>query len=196
MLKKFVRRFQTPKTRRILFAGLGTFIIAAAAVAVAGMNDHRRKADIIVVPGNTIAPDGTPSPRLKARLDAALQLYREGHASTIFVSGGTGKEGFDEAASMSIYLQKMGVPQKSIAIDSAGIDTAATARNAADYLHRHGLKSALVATQYFHVPRTRLALERQGVNVVGSVHARYFEIRDIYSAMREAVAYATYYVGT
>lgn len=52
---------------------------------------------------------------------------------------------------MSAYLQSMGVPLQSIVVDSAGVDTEATAKNAASYLCLHGLKSALVAIQCFHV---------------------------------------------
>lgn len=179
--------------KRIIIFGLGVIVIAVGLIVGAGLNDHFAKADLIVVPGNTIPPDGTPSPRLKARLDAALQLFNSGYAPLIFVSGGVGKEGFDEAVSMSNYLQKNGVPQKSIIIDSFGTDTAATAKNAAVYLRTNKLESALVATQYFHVPRTKLALERNGVKVAGASHARYFEMRDIYSTFRETVAYAAYY---
>lgn len=162
-------------------------------MVASGLNDHIADADLIVVPGNTVAPDGTPSPRLRARLDAALRLFRQGHAPLIFVSGGTGKEGFDEAVSMSNYLQANGVSQESIVVDGLGKDTAATARNAAAYMKANSLKTALVATQYFHVPRTKLALERNGVTVAGTAHARYFEMRDLYSTLREAVAYAAYY---
>lgn len=180
--------------KRIIIFGLGVIFIAIGLIVGAGLNDHFAKADLIVVPGNTIAPDGTPGPRLKSRLDAALRLFHGGYAPRVFVSGGIGKEGFDEAMSMSNYLQNNGVPGKSIIIDSFGTDTAATARNAAVYLHTNNLKSALVATQYFHVPRTKLALERNGVQVAGALHARYFEMRDIYSTFRETVAYAAYYV--
>jgi uncharacterized SAM-binding protein YcdF (DUF218 family) len=182
--------------RRIIFLvliGLGCFLLAAIALVANGLDDQAGNADLIVVPGNTVAADGTPSPRLQARLDAALKLFRARRATLIFVSGGIGKEGFDEAVSMSDYLVKKGVPSVAIIKDSLGIDTAATARNAAAYLHSHHLKSALVATQYFHVPRTRLALERNGILVTGSAHATYFEMRDLYSIPREVVAYAVYF---
>ena len=59
---------------------LGVIIIAVGFIVGAGLNDQIAKADLIVVPGNAIARDGTPSPRLKARLDAALWLYQEGYA--------------------------------------------------------------------------------------------------------------------
>lgn len=169
---------------------VGLYLLAAAAIAGYGLADDTAHADVVVVPGNTIAPDGTPSPRLRARLDAAVRVYRQGLSGRILVSGGTGSEGFDEAASMAAYLRGQGVPAAAIVQDPAGVDTAATAAHTATYLRTHGLRTALVATQYFHVARTRLLLERQGVHVVGTVHARVLEVRDAWSLAREVPALA------
>lgn len=173
----------------ICFAG---FLGAVSAIVARGLNDQVSHGDVIVVPGNTVASDGTPSPRLQARLDVALKLFQEHRAPLIFVSGGTGKEGFDEAVAMFNYLAKNGVPSNAIIRDGAGIDTAATARNAAEFMRANKLKSAIVATQYFHVARTKLALEHNGVEVAGTAHARYFETRDLYSIPREVVGYIVY----
>lgn len=172
---------------------LAIYAGAAGAIALLGFRDHATTADIIVVPGNTVRPDGTVSPRLQSRLDVALQLYREGLAPAIFVSGGTGREGRDEAAAMAAYLVAQGVAPRAIIQDPLGVDTGATAVNAAHYLRTHQLHSAIVATQYFHVARTTLALERSGVRVAGTRHARYFELRDAYSLFREVLGYAAYW---
>ena len=183
--------------RKITVLGLATaggFLLAAAALVLAGLHDKLAPADVIVVPGNTILPDGTPSPRLQARLDVALKQFQERRAPRILVSGATGKEGFDEAASMARYLQSCGVPASAILEDNQGWTTDATARNAAFLMRQHGWKTALVATQYFHVPRFRLALERAGIAVSGQVHAPYFELRDLYSVPRETVGYAVYFM--
>lgn len=169
------------------------YLLASLAIVVWGLADRINVADVIIVPGNTVAPDGTPSPRLQARLDAALRMFEHHRARVIFVSGATGKEGFNEARVMAEYLIQNGVPPSAIALDKHGVTTAATAANASEFMRRNNLKSAVVATQYFHVPRTILALKRNGVNVVGSVHARYFEWRDFYSIARETVAYAVYF---
>lgn len=150
-------------------------------------------ADLIVVPGNTVEPPGVPSPRLKARLDAALDLFQQHKSPLIFVSGGTGKEGYDEAVVMAHYLAGKGVPTQAIIIDSEGINTAATARHAARYMKAHHLRSALAVSQYFHVPRTVFALKAFGICRVGATHADYVEFRDIYSLAREVPAYAVYY---
>ena len=182
--------------RKITVLGLttaGVFLLATTALVLAGLNDKLAPADVIVVPGNTIMPDGTPSPRLQARLDVALKQFQQHRAPRILVSGATGKEGFDEAASMARYLVKHGVPASAIIEDSQGWTTDATARNAALLMRQHGWQTAMVATQYFHVPRFRLALERAGITVSGQVHAPYVELRDLYSVPRETVGYAVYF---
>ncbi len=40
-------------------------------------------------------------------------------------------------------------------------------------------------TQYFHIPRTRLALEKFGLGPIFSAYPSYFEARDVYSTARE-----------
>jgi uncharacterized SAM-binding protein YcdF (DUF218 family) len=139
-----------------------------------------------------VQPDGRPSPRLRARLDRALELYRENMFEKIIVSGGIGKEGFDEAAAMGDYLASHGVPRERIIQDNEGVTTYASAANALRILREQKLTGVLVVSQYFHVPRTKLALRKFGIAPVYSAHARYFEARDVYSIARELVAYIQY----
>ena len=53
-------------------------------------------------------------------------------------------------------------------------------------------RSVCVVTQYYHVPRSRLAMRRFGISPVYSVHARYFEWRDLFSICREVAGWAKY----
>jgi vancomycin permeability regulator SanA len=168
------------------------FIITSAALVIDGLNDNVHKADVAVVLGNTVQPDGQPSPRLKARLDKAVQLYRQGLFSNIIVSGGVGIEGFDEAVVMKRYLIAQVVPDDHIFVDSDGRTTYLTAKHSARLMKEKRWTSALVISQYFHIPRTRLALKRFGVLAIYSAHAEFFEGRDIYSTAREAVGYGSY----
>ena len=60
-------------------------ILGAASLLVwNGMTDHLGKADIALVLGNKVNPDGSPSPRLKARLDTAISLFQKGYFQRIF----------------------------------------------------------------------------------------------------------------
>lgn len=172
-----------------------TFLVVVVAVAIDGLTDRPASADAAVVPGNTVSADGKPSPRLAARLDSAVLAYKARLVPLVIVSGGTGREGFDEAVAMARYLALEGVPRHAILLDSQGIDTAATALHAASMLHARGFNTVLVITQYFHLTRTRLALQRAGLQVSGSLHARYFEARDLYSLFREVIGLIFYATG-
>ncbi|MDC8757197.1 YdcF family protein [Janthinobacterium fluminis] len=159
-----------------------------------GLRDNVQRCDVAIVLGSKVELDGRPSARLAARLDKAAALYRAGLFPRVIVSGGLGKEGYDEAAVMRDYLVAHAVPAPAIIVDSGGVNTTATARNSAALMRAGGLRSAVVVTQYFHIPRTRLALRDSGVATVYSAHADYFEWRDIYSTLREAVALPVYWL--
>jgi vancomycin permeability regulator SanA len=172
---------------------LGMFALAVAAIIFDGLSDRIFNADLLIVPGNTVTSKGEPSARLKGRLDMALELYRQGRGRVIFVSGGVGKEGIDEATVMRDYLIGHGVPRQAIVRDGQGRNTAETAIHASEYMKSRRLQSAIVVTQYFHISRTKLALRQAGIKKIGSAHAKFWEGRDLYSVPREAIAYIFYF---
>ena len=169
------------------------FLICVTCIIYDGLHDHIIDADIIIVLGNKVNLDGKPSLQLKSRLDKTVGLYQQGKAKLIFVSGGFGKEGFDEALVMSNYLESSNIPKQAIIIDSLGVDTMTTAKNASELMNSQNLHSAIVITQYFHISRSKLALRKMGVTNLGSAHAEYFSIRDFYSLPREVIGYAVYW---
>ena len=61
-----------PRRALVALASLGVAVaLAAAALVAAGLQADAPQADVAVVLGNAVAPDGKPSPRLAARLDRA-----------------------------------------------------------------------------------------------------------------------------
>lgn len=164
---------------------LAIFIAAAIALVCEGMHDDIGHADVALVLGNTVQLDGSPSPRLKARLDRTVELYQQGYFPLVIVSGGHGREGFDEGTVMMNYLSAHGIPERAIIVDNGGTTTYASAKNTADILRLKNLKSVLVVSQYFHLPRCKIALKGFGITPVYTAHAHYFEARDIYSTVRE-----------
>ncbi|HRX16478.1 MAG TPA: YdcF family protein [Spirochaetota bacterium] len=156
-----------------------------------GLSDNIQKCDVAIVLGNKVELDGTPSKRLKARLDRSVQLYHNRLFQYIIVSGGIGKEGFDEAEAMKEYLINKHVPSEFIILDNAGVNSYATALNSKRIMRQQGLKSAMIITQYFHITRTRLAFKKVGLKTY-SAHAEYFELRDFFSIFREFFAYYKY----
>ncbi len=184
------------RRKKFLLASLllltGSFLLGAVLIVADGLRDDIHPADVAIVLGNTVESDGRPSARLRARLDKAVELYRDGLFQHVIVSGGVGVEGFNEAEVMKRYLVSQGVPEGYVIADVEGMTTSLTARNAARVMKEQGWQSALVISQYFHISRTRLAVESYGVRPVYSAHAEYFELRDVYSITREVIGYGAY----
>jgi vancomycin permeability regulator SanA len=93
-------------------------IVHTIVITIDGLTDNHRRADCILVLGNTVHADGTISDRLKGRLDKALELYRKDLAAKIVVSGARGQEGHEEALVMKNYLAQNGVSDSVIIVDN------------------------------------------------------------------------------
>lgn len=165
-----------------------TFFISAIALIIDGLNDHLGQSDVGIVLGSKVEIDGNPSARLKARLDKTISLYRAGYFNAIIVSGGFGKEGFDEAEVMRGYLIQHHIPSTAILMDPKGNTTQATAQNSYRIMQEHGFKTAMIITQYFHISRTKLAMTQCDISDVYHAHPDFFEWRDLYSIPREVIA--------
>ncbi|MEL1246226.1 YdcF family protein [Flavobacterium sp. DGU11] len=170
---------------------LAWFLMHSIYIVADGLQDSEGTADAAVILGTTVNEDGTLSERLRQRVACGLGLYKAGRVNRIIVSGGFGKEGFYEGDKMKAYLVQNGVPSSRIVVDNHGNNTRATAENVLKLNDSLGLKSLIVVSQYFHVSRTKMLLRKQGFENVSNVSPRYFEIRDLYSILREFPAYYT-----
>lgn len=177
---------------KIMIIGIVFSAITAILIVSDGLIDNTNKSDLIVILGNKVELSGLPSLRLQSRLDKGYDLYIQGFAPLILVSGGLGKEGYDEAEVMKNYLINRGVYKDVIITDSMGIDSFNTARNTKQIMTERNLNKVLLISNYYHISRTRLAFKKSGIEKVYSSHARYFEVRDLYSIPREVIGYYYY----
>ncbi|OBZ12789.1 YdcF family protein [Bacillus sp. FJAT-26390] len=168
------------------------FIIHTTFVIIDGLKDELKPVDVAVVLGNKVEANGQPSERLKARLDKSVEHYGGSYYTFIIVSGGIGKEGFDEAKVMKSYLIDKGIPEDKIIEDNNGYNSYMTAQNTSKIMDELELDSVMVITQYFHISRTKLAFRKMDIKEVYAAHAKIFESRDIYSVIREFPAYYKY----
>lgn len=172
---------------------MGVVVIAMILILSFGLRDHLGQADVAVVLGSKVELDGSASEQLAARLDRAFDLYKEGYFKTIIVSGGFGKEGYDEATVMKKYLVTRGVPSEQVLLDSKGNTTFDSAKNAALMMRQQNLSRVMVISQYYHLPRARVAFRRFHIPTVYFSYARFFEPRDVFSLLRESIGYPYYY---
>lgn len=125
----------------------------------AGGSDH---ADVIVVMG-AAQYDGTPSEMLRQRLQRALELWKDGRAALIAVTGGKQSgDRFTEAQSGRRWLTDRGVPGTAIVSEDVGHSTWQSLSELAPVLRARGVRSALVVSSFWHVQRAEVTLRRLG----------------------------------
>lgn len=165
----------------------GGLAVAAANVWVlSGGRDAPVEApDCALVLGAGVGPGGVPSPVLRDRLDAALDLWRAGSVPRILVSGDHRTESYDEPNAMRAYLEARGVPADVIFMDHAGFDTYSSVWRAR---HVFGARRLVVVTQRFHLPRALWVARSLGMEASGAPADRrlyrgmaWFEAREVVS---------------
>jgi len=117
-----------------------------------------------IVFGAGLQRDGTPSPVLKDRVTAAVQLYQQGKVEKLLMSGDNRFEDYNEPAAMKTFALDLGVPEEAIVLDYAGRRTYDTCYRAR---HIFGLEEALVVTQNFHLPRALFTCRGIGIDATG-----------------------------
>ena len=177
----------------ILF-GLSWFIIQSAMICYDGFNDEVSISDAVLILGNKVNEDGSLSPRLKSRVDKGYEIYCQGLAKKIVVSGGKGKEGVPEGSAMKEYLVRKGAEPKDILIDNYGINTYWSARNYKEIAECYDFSSVIVVSQYHHISRSKMIFNKLKVGDVSSAHCCYFELSDAYSIFREFFAFYKYLI--
>jgi uncharacterized SAM-binding protein YcdF (DUF218 family) len=163
-------------------------------IAFFGTTDYRRPADAIVVFGARVRPDGTPSITLANRVLTGSELYRQGLADTIVMTGGIEPTGFDETVVMRDLAVELGVPTTAIVLDAEGDTTSASVANTTRILRERGLDDVLAVSQFYHLPRIKLTYAAAGVEV-WTVPARTTSIPQTKGLIaREIPAFWLYYL--
>lgn len=130
-----------------------------------GTTDYRRPADVAVVLGARVHDDGHLSWSLEDRVQTAVELYDDGLVRGLVMSGGVGANGVDEASAMRDRAVELGVPRDVVLVDSMGVDTDATVADTVPLLAREGARRVLVVSQFYHLPRIKMAYRAAGLDV-------------------------------
>jgi uncharacterized SAM-binding protein YcdF (DUF218 family) len=157
---------------RLILAGL---VVVAAVVGYGayriwdqGNRDDRTHADAIVVMG-AAQYDGRPSPVFAARLDHAIDLFHEGIAPYLIVTGGK-QEGdrTTEAASAKAYAMAREVPEDAILAEDRSRTTLQSIRGVAALMQEHRLETVVFVSDPSHMLRVLKMASDEGLTSYGS----------------------------
>jgi len=158
--------------------------------------DTIEKADSIVVLGAS-QWSGEPSPVFKARLDHARDLYKEGYAGEIVLTGGVGEgEKISEAMAGKNYLTERGVGGSYIFMEEKGRTSWQSLKTVAGILKEQNLNSIIIVSDGFHMMRLGKMAEGLGIKSysapvkIGPVNNNWRAAIKYY--IRESVVYVLY----
>jgi SanA protein len=123
-------------------------------------------AQVAIVPGALVRPDGKMSSMLADRVRGAIALWRAGKVDKILVSGDHHTWAYDEPDTMRKALVKAGIPPRDVFEDHAGFNTWATMVRAKSIFTAH---SVVVATQGFHMSRALYLADAAGLDATGLI---------------------------
>jgi uncharacterized SAM-binding protein YcdF (DUF218 family) len=149
--------------------GLAVALLAYVAVTfvqvwLASRRDGAHSADAIVVLG-AAQYDGVPSPVFQGRLDHAHELWEDGVADTIVVTGG--KQATDrctEAESSANYLREAGVPDEDLLLEVQGRNSWESLAATGHILRDRELTRVVLVTDGYHALRVQAIAEQLGLD--------------------------------
>lgn len=150
------------------FLMFGSWMFSLVAVIVWEHRDTARPASAIVVLG-AAQYVGRPSPVLRARLDHAIALWKQGLAPRIIFTGGFGdRDTTSEAAVGQRYAIAHGVPARNILIENSGRTTAQSLQQVAFLMEAEPTRSIILVSDPFHMLRLSILARRFGMTPYSS----------------------------
>lgn len=121
-------------------------------------------ADCILVLGCLVRDNGQPSDMLRDRIIRGVELYNNGAAPKLLMSGDHGRVDYDEVEAMKRVATEMGVPSCDVFRDHAGFDTYDSIYRARDVF---GADKIIIVTQGYHLYRALYIAKSLGIEAYG-----------------------------
>ncbi|WP_022818935.1 SanA/YdcF family protein [Fusobacterium russii] len=127
------------------------------------LEKKNKKVEAILILGAGVYTD-RPSYILEERLQTGINLYKKGIAPKIIMTGDHGKIHYNEVQVMKDYAIERGVPSEDIFMDHAGFSTY---ESMARLNKIFNVKSAIIVTQKYHLPRALYLARAFKIDVLG-----------------------------
>ena len=151
----------------VALAGVA-FAITYRIIDQRSSKDDSRPADVILVLGSAVWANEQPSPSLRARTERAIELYQEGYAPYLLLSGGLGRHPPEEAEVMRRLATAAGVPEEALVLDKEAHSTRESIEKAREIMQREGWETAIFVSDPFHMQRSLLMARDVGIQAYGS----------------------------
>jgi uncharacterized SAM-binding protein YcdF (DUF218 family) len=157
-----------------LVIGFVLYTAAAVIILLSGQTDQASspdtKADVIIVLGAGVSPNGQSNDGQTRRTRHGAYLYRNGNAPFVLCTGGydTPQHVKTEAEVCAEILEGNGVPASAILMDEKSMSTEENAIESHKVMDAHHLKTAILVTDNFHMARASMLFHAYNVSFITS----------------------------
>lgn len=120
--------------------------------------------DCILILGCGIHDDGSPSAMLYDRLRRGVELFEQGAAPKLLMTGDHGREDYDEVNTMKSFAVEAGIASADVFMDHAGFSTYESMYRAKEIFQA---KKIIIITQEYHLYRAIYIAQRLGLEAYG-----------------------------
>lgn len=175
----------------VLLLGLNAAIVLSADKYILSPEEAAKLQDVdcVLVLGCGVRDDGSPSAMLRDRLRRSVELYQNGAAPKLLMSGDHGQENYNEVDAMKSFAVASGIPSDDVFMDHAGFSTYESMYRAKEVFQA---KKVIIVTQSYHLYRSiyiarSLGLEAYGVDadLVNYRGATQREIREVLARAKD-----------
>lgn len=175
---------------------LGFFILIFSTLIASiyryGAVSDLQKADTIIVLG-AAQWNGNPSQIFQARLDRARELYKQGYAASIIVTGGKTMENINSDSSVGKeYLAQRDISADLIFVEECSRTTLQNLMFAQKIMKARDLRSAILISHDFHMARAERMAQDLGITAFPAPVKTQSELAKLRYAAREAVMHIAY----
>lgn len=142
------------------------WLILGVTIHSYGQVNRAESADVIIVLGAGLRPDGRPGPALTRRSSHAADLWFDGLAPRIICSGGMPGGGIrSEASACAEILRGRGVPAEAILLEESSRSTEENAIYSRAIMEANGWQTAVVVSDGYHVLRAGWIFHLRGLDI-------------------------------
>jgi len=147
VVKKIKILYNMSASKIILLLSIGLALIATGSTAQE--NEQEKVFDAIIVPGYPFNPNGKMNVIYRMRLHWAYELYTQGIAKNIIVSGSAVHSPYVESEIFALYLMEMGVCSEHLIIESQAEHSLENVFYSLELARELGFEKVAVATDLF-----------------------------------------------
>jgi len=134
------------------------------------MKDLPIDCDTVIVLGAGVRPDGNPCDILVDRLDTGTKVYVRRMSKTILLTGEKSGESYNELKAMKNWIMnnytEVNVKEQDLLMDNCGFCTFDSIYRAKTIFN---IKSAIISTNRYHLPRAIYIARKLGIDAYGIV---------------------------